>query len=94
VALAWGAALLGGDYDVGAWTAALGLAALVTALVGLVAAWRLYHQSHPWLGVLAAALDVATFPFFVVGPLIAVAMLVLIRMAAGEDEFAEPAAAG
>lgn len=87
--LTWGAAL---------WTGGIvldGLEPLLFAplawfagLVGLVAAWLTYHQRGLWWAVAAASLFIATVEFFVVGPLLGLATLVLLRLANREGEFA------
>lgn len=87
--LTWGAALWTGGIVVDPLDPLLfAPLSLVAGLVGLVAAWRTYHQRGLWWGVAAAVLFVATVEFFAVGPLLGLATLVLLWMAHREDEFA------
>lgn len=70
-----------------------GAAAAVVALVDLYAAYQLYHQKQPRLALGAFIATLAVVPFFVVGPLVAMAGLVLLRMAWSEREFDTAASA-
>jgi hypothetical protein len=93
--LAWGGALLGGYLEIqtATLTLALGALALVAGVVNLAAAWSLYRQRSPWLGVAAGALTLASLSFYAVGPILAIVELVLLRLAWSEDEFVPAASA-
>lgn len=87
LSLAWGALLLTGLVQLSFDATPLGGVAILAGLVAGVAAWSLYHQRHAWLGLLACLLGMGALAFYVLGPLLAVAALVLIARAKGEKEF-------
>lgn len=91
VALLWGGGLTIGlvSLDLGA-TLILGQASLLAGLVCLFAALQLYFQRGLWVGALAAVGGIATVGFYVVGPLLSLAALVLIVLAHREQEFHKP----
>lgn len=70
-----------------------GLFGLAVAAFGFWAARQVYRQRRPGAGWLALGLGLATFGFYLVGPLMAIAGMVLLALAHREDEFHERVAA-
>lgn len=75
------------------WAAFASLFGLAVGAFGLWAAREVYHQRRPGAGWLGFALGLATVGFYLVGPLMAVAGMVLLALAHREDEFAGHATA-
>jgi hypothetical protein len=82
--------MLVGRFDPILLTGRPGLAATIGLTVGallLVAGREVYNLRRPWLGWTALALGCATLGFYVLGPLLALAGMVLLGLAHREDEF-------
>jgi hypothetical protein len=62
---------------------------LVAALVMLAAARDVYNLRRPLLGVVGAFLGLVTFGLYALGPVLALLVLVLLRLAKKEDEFSK-----
>lgn len=94
-ALVWAGILLAGIVVIGSTTLSLALGAIGLVAAGLqtMAARSLARQQSPRLAVVASLVSAAAFSFYVVGPMLAVAGLVLLKLADNEDEFAPAAAA-
>lgn len=60
---------------------------VLVGLLGLVAAWEVYHLRNPWLGWVALVAGTATMGFYLIGPVLAIAGMVLLWKAHGENEF-------
>lgn len=91
VAITQGVLLLLGRYDPillddATWAGVLGLA--IGALC-LAAAREAYHVRRPWLAWAAFILSFATVGFYLIGPLYALAGMVLLGLAHHEGEFDE-----
>ncbi|HVL48726.1 MAG TPA: hypothetical protein VM889_09230 [Candidatus Thermoplasmatota archaeon] len=88
VNVVWGLALILDVVGFGTMGAVVGPLAAAAGLFGLVASWSLYHQRGAKRGTVAALLNVFALGAYVLGPLLAVAALVLIGKARAEGEFA------
>jgi hypothetical protein len=88
VTLAWGAALYSGwlrtemDHQ-----SLFGLCGIVVGLMCFYACIELYFQRAIWVGVVAGIGGLMTFGFYVVGPMLSGASLVLLLFAWKEREF-------
>lgn len=93
--LVWATVLLAGIVEIGSAPVSVGLGVVGLAAAGLqaYAARRMSVQQAPGLSVLANVVSIAAFSFYLVGPVLAIAGLVLLKLAASEDEFAPAAAA-
>lgn len=67
-----------------------GLCAILVALISLFASIELYFQRAFWVGVVAGLGGMLTFGFYVVGPMLSGAGLVLVLFAWREREFQAP----
>lgn len=70
-----------------------GLCGILIGLVSLYASIELYFQRARWLGVSAGVGGLLTFGFYIVGPMLSGAALVLVLFAVREREFQQTAPA-
>ena len=90
IALTQAVLVLAGRFDPLVLTAVpvlAGLSGLAVAAIGFAAAREVYRLERPWLGWLAFLLGVTTFGFYLLGPAVAAAGLVLLWLAHREHEF-------
>lgn len=66
---------------------ALAALSLVAGLWCLLASFEVYRVRRPWVGHVGAALSLVSLGFLLVGPALGVAIIFLLRKAAGEKEF-------
>lgn len=88
VAVIWGTLLVANlvTLELGQ-TLILGEASVVAGLVCFFASLQLYFQRTVWVGVLAALGAIGTIGFYAIGPLLGMAVLVLLFLAHREREF-------
>lgn len=60
---------------------------VLVGLLGLVAAWEVYHLRNPWVAWIALFAGMATMGFYLIGPILALTGLILLSKAHDEDEF-------
>lgn len=93
----WQGVLIGLDrYEPVLLKALPAVAMAIDVAVGLFAVWaagQVYHLRRPWVGDTAAALLVATFGLYVLGPVLGLVTFLLMQRARREDEFRKHASA-
>lgn len=92
IALTQGILMLQGRFDPIVWTgppAAAGAAGVLIGLLCLVAAREAYRVERPWLAWAAFVASLATFGFYLIGPLFAMVGMLLLALAHHEGEFDE-----
>lgn len=91
VTLAWGAGVFSNIVRTEIDNQQLfGLCAILVGLISLFASIELYFQRAFWVGVTAGVGGMLTFGFYVVGPMLSGAALVLVLFAWREREFQAP----
>jgi hypothetical protein len=88
VAVIWGALLVANlvNLELGQ-TLILGEASVLAGLVCFFASLQLYFQRGFWIGALASVGAIGSIGFYVIGPLLGIAALVLLVLAYREREF-------
>lgn len=89
IALTQGLLLLGGRFDPIVWgsPALAGWLVLGVAALCFAGAREVYHVRRPWAGWAGLVLGVGTLGFYAIGPVMALAGMVLLLLAHREQEF-------